>query len=92
MVDMQRRGANVVRQRTNLIEVFENGPALGRPDRSPDRTCATGRLAAAPRDAALFLSAESVLSPLEARVGAGGALPPKPENCISGAPHHQQTR
>ena len=77
MADMQRRGANVVRQHTKLIEVFEDGPALGRPDRSPDRTCATDPLAAAPHDAALFLSAESVLSPLEARVGGRRSAAPK---------------
>ena len=45
-----------------------------------------------PRDAALFLSAESVQSPSRRELGAGGALPRSPRISISGAPHHQQTR
>ena len=74
-----------------LIEVFEDGPALGQPDPSigPARRIGWQPLPAMPP---YFCQLNQYCCHWRRELGAAGALPPKPENCISGAPHHQQTR
>ena len=76
--DFMREPSLATAARKTTIDVCT--PTGGRPA-PPDRNCATGRAGGHfPRDAALFLSAESVQSPWRRELGAGGALPPKPEN------------